>query len=233
MSFELTNTGYCHCCRITTSFYSKNSWLRDYYYCSNCHSVPRQRHIQYILDSNFLNWENLSIHESSPSNNLISRYCTNYSSSQFLENIPYGEIENGVKCENLEDLTFSDNSFDLFITQDVFEHLNDPIKASSEIIRVLKPGGSHIFTVPKYSNISVSYPRIELDNGTIKHIHEPMYHGNPVGDGRSLVTWDYGLDFESLVHDWTNYDTQTFITKNWDLGIQGEFLEVFVTTKKN
>ena len=44
-------------------------------------------------------------------------------------------------------MTFQNESFDLFITQDVFEHVMEPNKAFKEIERVLKPGGAHVFTV--------------------------------------------------------------------------------------
>jgi 2-polyprenyl-3-methyl-5-hydroxy-6-metoxy-1,4-benzoquinol methylase len=44
--------------------------------------------------------------------------------------------------------TFENESFDLVITSDVFEHLPDVAPAVREILRTLKPGGAHIFTVP-------------------------------------------------------------------------------------
>ena len=43
--------------------------------------------------------------------------------------------------QNLEKLTYEDESFDVVITQDVFEHINEPFQAFKEIARVLKPGG--------------------------------------------------------------------------------------------
>ena len=54
-------------------------------------------------------------------------------------------ISPGNRCENLEELTFDDNTFDLVITQDVLEHVLNPGKAFKEICRVLKPGGAHKF----------------------------------------------------------------------------------------
>lgn len=47
------NTGYCHCCRTNSTFQANNDWLRDHYICLKCHSIPRQRHIQLILDKYF------------------------------------------------------------------------------------------------------------------------------------------------------------------------------------
>jgi hypothetical protein len=98
-------------------------------------------------------------------------------------------------------------------------------------MRVLKPGGVHVFTVPKYRHIKNSYPRAKYSNGNIEHLKSEIYHGNPVGDGKALVTWDYGDDFEELICSWSNSNTTTYITRDKNLGLDGEHIEVFVTKK--
>lgn len=226
-----SNAGYCHCCRQKTRFYISGPWLRDQYLCRTCQSIPRQRHINYILDRYIPNWEDKEIHESSPGNKFISQWASRYSSSQYFEEVAEGELHNGHRCENLEHLTFSDDSFDIFITQDVMEHVFHPIKAAQEIMRVLKPGGVHVFTAPKHKNISQGYVRAVIEKGEVNYLLEPMYHGNPVGDGRALVTWDYGDDFEAQIWNWCGYPTITYVTRDRSLGLDGEYLEVFVTHK--
>jgi SAM-dependent methyltransferase len=226
-----SNAGYCHCCRKKTRIYKSGPWLRDQYLCLNCRSIPRQRHINYILDRYLPNWADKEIHESSPSNTFISRWANRYSSSQYFEGVTEGAIHKGSRCENLEHLTFSDNSFDIFITQDVMEHVFHPNKAVQEIMRVLKPGGIHVFTAPKHKNISQGCVRAVIENGKVKLLLEAMYHGNPVGDGRALVTWDYGDDFEAQIWSWCGYPTITYVTRDKSLGLDGEYLEVFVTHK--
>jgi SAM-dependent methyltransferase len=183
------------------------------------------------LDSHFAGWEHRTIHESSPSNNFISRHCSDYSSSQYFENVPAGSSLNGVRCEDLERLSFEDSVFDLFITQDVFEHVFNPDLASKEIARVLKPGGFHVFTAPKHRGLGESFPRAKKVSGEIVHLAEENYHGNPVGDGRSLVTWDYGDNFERLYQAWSNCSMSTYIVRDRSLGLDGEYLEVFVSEK--
>lgn len=227
------NVGYCHCCRKKVIFESNNSWLRDHYLCTFCGSIPRQRHIQYILDHKFRGWESMNIHESSPSNDFISRYCKSYSYSQFFPSVELGDFHNKVRCENLEVLTFPDEIFDIFITQDVFEHIFNPEIAAKEIMRVLKPGGAHIFTAPKHKGIKESYARARMCEGEIEYLHEEQYHGNPVGDGKALVTWDYGDDFEHLMEQWSGYVTDTYIMNDRNFGIDAEYIEVFVTRKVN
>lgn len=226
------NTGYCHCCREQTTFRSTEVWLRDHYLCLSCGSIPRNRHLQYILDKNFNGWETLAIHESSPSNAFISNFSKSYSSSFYYDDVNVGEIKNGIRCENLESLTFSDATFDIFVTQDVFEHILNPELAVKEIMRVLKPEGFHIFTAPKYQDLTHSRPRAKcLADGTIEYLEEKQYHGNPISEGESLVTWDYGKDFEGLLTTWAGYPVITHSLVDRNLGIDGDFLEVFVQQK--
>ncbi len=125
----------------------------------------------------------------------------------------------------------SSNSFDIFITQDVLEHVFKPDRALAEIMRVLRPDGLHIFTAPKHKHLLKSYPRARSNGKHIEHLLEPQYHGNPIGDGRSLVTWDYGADFDDLIETWSGCNTCTYVLRDRRRGIDGEYLEVFVTTK--
>ena len=99
------------------------------------------------------------------------------------------------------------------------------------IMRVVKPGGAHVFTAPKHKGLRKTRQRARLDNGTIVHMLEEQYHGNPVGDGRALVTWDYGDDFELCLWSWCGYPTVPYVVRDRQLGLDGEYLEVFVTRK--
>jgi SAM-dependent methyltransferase len=51
---------------------------------------------------------------------------------------------------NRDPLPFPDQTFDLIVSKDVFEHLMDPLFVLSEIRRVLKPGGMFLFHVPNH-----------------------------------------------------------------------------------
>jgi SAM-dependent methyltransferase len=226
------NAGYCHCCRSGTEFVAYSDWLRDSYVCGRCMSSPRQRHVQLILDTFFTGWENKIIHESSPASTMISQYCSNYSSSQYFPGSPPGTMVHGVRCENIEALTFDENSIDIFITQDVLEHVFHPDRAIQEIMRVLKPGGVHLFTTPKARNVQETQHRArQEEDGSVTHLYDPEYHGNPVGDGRALVTFLFGSDFEDLLSEWSGRTAQVFHTKDRSKGIDAMFNEIFVLRK--
>jgi SAM-dependent methyltransferase len=228
----IANSGYCHCCRSNTIFQSEQEWLRDNYVCLKCRSIPRQRHLQMVLDRYFVGWEKSNVHESSVSNDFLSKYCAQYSTSQYFADVAPGATNgDGEMCQNLEGMSFADNTFDLFITQDVFEHVFDPASAAREVMRVLKPGGAHVFTAPKHRDLVRTHARAKLEVGKVVNIMPEVYHGNPVGGGRALVTWDYGSDFEHLFSGWCGYPMTTYLTKDRTLGLDGEFLEVFVVKK--
>lgn len=227
-----SNPGYCPCCRQQTVFREHGPWLRDEYLCDRCRSIPRQRHLTLVMDQYYPQWDQLEIHESSPSNPLIAQFCRRYSYSQFFPDQERGKTFRGTLCEDIEQLTFKDASFDIFITQDVLEHVFHPMRALREIHRVLKPGGAHIFTTPKHRGLAKSVCRAELDDsGEIRYLLEAQYHGNPVGDGKALVTWDYGDDFEQLAGEWAGAEVITSHIRDRSLGIDAEFNEVFVIRK--
>jgi ubiquinone/menaquinone biosynthesis C-methylase UbiE len=157
--------------------------------------------------------------------------CTNYTFSQYFPDVDPGKIHKGVRCENLSQLTFPDASFDLFITQDVFEHVFEAEKAFNEIQRVLKPGGAHIFTMPWYPHLDNTILRAEIIDGQLVHHHPAVYHKNPVDDTGSLVVRDWGKDFAGFVRRCSGMETMTYLHKERRLGLDAEFLEVFISHK--
>jgi len=129
-------------------------------------------------------------------------------------------------------MTFPDGKFDIFITQDVFEHVFNPDRVFSEISRVLKKDGLHIFTVPIYKNLPHSRQRAELNRiGEIHHLMEPEYHGNPISDQGSLVTYDWNLEIVHEIYRTTGMITTVHLTKDEHMGLEAEFLEVLVSEK--
>jgi SAM-dependent methyltransferase len=229
-----SNSGYCPICAQSAEFTSEHEWFRDFYLCSRCGTAPRQRAVVEVLNAVKPQWPRLSIHESSPCIPFFADRCPGYTSSFYFEDVPLGTYQAGQRCENLEKLTFPDDTFDVLITQDVLEHVFRPDLAVREISRVLKPGGIHLFTAPKHKDILKSYPRArQTETGEIEHIMPPNYHGNPIGDGRSLVTWDYGADFDDLLALWSGYLTSNYIIRDRALGIDAEFLDVFVMRKNS
>ena len=57
------------------------------------------------------------------------------------------------------------------------------------------------------------------------------YHGNPVGDGRSLVTIDWGFDIVQYIFYSCGLFTHLVYIDDLSRGIRAEFIEVLVTIK--
>jgi SAM-dependent methyltransferase len=228
------NYGYCPICQKRTLFIKFHPWLRDNYKCINCQSIPRWRALIIALNFFYPSWQESEIHESSPggrSSDFIRKKCKKYSNSFYFPDAQLGSYKNGNRCENLENTTFDDETFDIFITQDVFEHINHPNLAFKEIARVLKPGGMHFFTVPLYRNLKQTRPRIVENNGEIQYLLDPVYHDNPIDEKGSLVTVDYGLDLPDFIFKESKLTTTIFLQKDISQGLDAEFLEVFISKK--
>jgi len=233
----IENTGHCPTCDRDVTFLARKEWLRDHYICSNCGSIPRERALMLTIERYCPNWRNLTIHESSPGNRgaskRMSEECSNYIPSQYFPDHVPGSLVGKFRCENLEALTFEDESIDLHITQDVLEHIFHPSKVFKEIARTLKPGGMHIFTVPLVNKGNPSKLRARIENDEIVYIEPEQYHGNPVGDGKSLVTIDWGYDICRHIFDASGLFTYIVYIDDLSKGIRAEYIEVLVTVKPN
>ncbi|HAE27991.1 MULTISPECIES: class I SAM-dependent methyltransferase [Hyphomonas] len=236
--FSFDQPGFCDICEARVVFHSDFSWLRDHLHCPSCQSVPRERALMRVIDLYMPDYLKKVIHESSPGGRGISikfgHNCPNYSYSHFFPDIPLGSVhrERGERCESLETLTFEDNSIDLFITQDVMEHVFDPAAAFREIARVLKPGGMHILTVPLVNKCNPTERRAErYADGTINHVAEPSYHGNPIDNKGSLVTMDWGYDILNFIRETSGLSAHMITIDEIERGIRAEFIEVLVCLK--
>ena len=68
-------------------------------------------------------------------------------------------------------------------------------------------------------------------NGGIHHLLPEQYHGNPVGDGRALVTVDWGYDICEQIFRAGGLFTHIVHLDDLGCGLRAEYLEVLVTTK--
>lgn len=112
-----------------------------------------------------------------------------------------GQTVGGLLHEDASCLSFDDCSFDVVVSSDVFEHVPDIRKALSECRRVLRPGGRMLALFPFFRSCTGrTVQRARLEGGTVKHILQERYRGDPLTGG-SLVFYDYGWDFLDLCRD--------------------------------
>jgi len=237
----------CTVCNSTVVFDLYNCWPRDLTKCSVCNSNVRERALKYIMDREILNNQSLIIHESSPGGALHNYFVKNYKKytySHYFNDIPNGKFNNkGIQCVDLNNIPFDDNTIDIFITLDVFEHIFTPELAIKEIYRVLKPGGRYIMTVPIENENKKTEKACYLNsNNEIIHIQTKKsveknvlleYHGNPIDNSGSVVTYYYGYDIVNIIEENTKFKVETFFKEDelLNYGILGKYKDVFLCTK--
>jgi len=188
-------------------------------------------------------WRSCIVHESSPSirgtSQRLKNEVSNYIETQFFSKELLGSVVRGFRNENLEKMTFANNSIDLHITQDVIEHVFDVDRAFAEIARTLKSGGMHIFTVPIVQQAGIpTVQRAEITKkGKIVHLLEPVYHGTPWKDGEyvadesTLVVYDWGYDIVQRIYEASQMHTIVLQIDDISRGIRAEYIDVLVSIK--
>ncbi len=241
-AFHFEHAGRCPICERDVTFVADGPYFRNTLRCSGCRSVPRNRALMQALSSRVPGWRDLAIHEGSPGWDSFSRRlmgeCARYTASQFDQAVPFGSTveTTALPCrhyrsETLEDQTFADESFDLVITQDVFEHVHRPDLAIREIARTLRPGGATLMTVPITRRGQTSRRRASLEGGVVTHHLPPEYHGNPIGSDGSLVTVDWGYDIVAYLQRHSGLCFMMLAIDDIDLGIRAELNEVLIGFK--
>jgi SAM-dependent methyltransferase len=127
-------------------------------------------------------------------------------------------------------LTLDDESLDLFITQDVFEHVLDAARGFAEIARVLRPGGLHVFTVPWYW-WKPTLVRVRRGEHGLQYPEPPDHHANPVDPSGSLVITEWGWDLPDVIYRESGMTTTVHAITDSRQGIVGAFREVMVSRK--
>ena len=93
----------------------------------------------------------------------LKNNCRKLTCSEYLDGVTPGDSHNGILCQDVQQLTFPDNSFDICTSTEVFEHVPNDLAGFSEIRRVLRPGGFFLFTVPLF-HAAATVERVRLDH---------------------------------------------------------------------
>jgi SAM-dependent methyltransferase len=219
MSNELITSynSICTVCGSTETFEFFGGSPRESFNCPKCKSSLRYREqaksivslygnnryasfSELVLDPNF---KRLNIFEpgvTGPFRKYFNDF-DNYHQSFYWEDLQLGKSRDGIQNQDLMNLTYEDDTFDLIITSDIFEHVRKPFLGFEEIYRVLQPGGIHVFSIPAHHPMrKKTHFRVDTSGPEDIHIDPPNYHGDGKG-GKSLVYVDYGLDFINHLND--------------------------------
>jgi hypothetical protein len=70
---------------------------------------------------------------------------------------------------------------------------------------------------------------MRTEDGTIRHLEPPDYHGNPISEKGSLVITEWGRDLCDVIYQSSGMTTTAILIRDTRLGLAGEFCEVFIS----
>lgn len=124
----------------------------------------------------------------------LRREARSLALSEFFDGVPPGASRDGVRCEDVQQLTYADATFDLVMHTEVFEHVPDDRLGFAELHRVLRPGGHLLFSVPLTGHPH-TVERARPGPQGVEHMLPPTFHDDLLrGAGKVLVFRDYGAD---------------------------------------
>lgn len=168
--------------------------------CTFCRSSVVTMSIASIINEHVSDISNIEIYELSsrgPLFKFLNTHCEKLKYSEYFKDVRIGEYKKGIQCQDVQNLTYQDNSFDLCTSTDVFEHVPNDTQGFENIYRVLKPKGLFIFTVPLL-NEAVTIERATVsEEGIIEHHLPPEFHGDPMAESDSILAFrNYGKDIK-------------------------------------
>lgn len=186
----------CNICKWEGRHFLSDSW-HEHINCPICHSGIRQR----LFIAALQNIENFSFDRIIHSKNIlhfapeeiisliIRNKAANYNTADFLRQ----DCDFKLDMSNMPDI--KNESYDIVIAFDVFEHVPDYQKALEEVHRVLASKGFGIFTVPQKDNLLITYedPTIITPKGRTKHFGQ-WDHLRIFGDDFTNIVEIKGFD---------------------------------------
>lgn len=171
--------------------------LREGFVCPSTNLNNRTRAALFIKDVELNINQKSYVYLTEQTTNLyqiLKKDYENLFGSEYIgDKIPFGTVDqNGIRNEDLENLQFSNEMFSAVMSFDVLEHVADYKKSLSEIHRVLINKGMFLWTAPFDLNSEKNLVRATFENGKIKHLLPPEYHGDPMSPNGCLCFRNFG-----------------------------------------
>jgi SAM-dependent methyltransferase len=191
--------GWCHVCRRPSRFTCSSGNLREDLVCAGCGLINRLRASLWLLESECAPGPSARIYVTEQVTALYQVLAARYPGivgSEYLgEHVALGASVDGIRNESVTGLTFDTGSLSHVLSFEVFEHVPDYRRAFAECARVLRPGGSLLFSVPFLRDAPQTLVRARvLADGTVEHLLEPEYHGDPLSSDGCLCYQHFGWD---------------------------------------
>ena len=103
----------------------------------------------------------------------------------------------------------------MVITQDVFEHIQEPEKAFAEDATYIKTLGVFISLLFPITRAKKTLRRITIEGGKRTILGYPeVYHGDPLRKQGALVYTDFGEDFVTMLES-QGFVTDAYLCGKW------------------
>lgn len=189
--------------------------------CPRCGSEPRQRVLWLYLKNktDFFSGKNKVLH-------FAPEHCF-HNRLRRMNNLDYVSVDmepkKAMMVMDITNIRFKDNTFDYIFCLHVLEHVQDDIKAMSELYRVLKPKGKTIIMVPIVGERTLEDRNIVTTQGRLQHYgqidHVRLYGTDikerleNVGFSVNPVSYVDELDLKSRAHMHLLVDDSWYDTK--------------------
>jgi 2-polyprenyl-3-methyl-5-hydroxy-6-metoxy-1,4-benzoquinol methylase len=246
---EFYVNGFCYSCGqyvdfkvdYNFSYISNNqrvlNW-RERLVCPSCGMNNRVRAAIHFLKEIIKPQPRFSIYISEQNTDLYNRLKKDYPNligSEYLgHDIPWGgNNENGIRNEDITKLSFSDDSFDLALSFEVFDHVSDYKKAFSESFRILKKNGTLLFSVPFNKNSKKNQVRTQVEStDEITHTLPKEYLGNQLSKQGGLSFYQFGWEVLNDLRAAGFVETETIFVWSKEYGYYGGE-QIFFVAKKS
>jgi hypothetical protein len=199
-------SGFCDVCQKEQDFILEPVWSTgtEGLGCTECGCNSRLRSLYDTFLKHYKPERKVYINEMvTPFFRELKKVVPDLIGSEFVgEDIKSGTVVGSIRHEDSTKLSFEDNSFDLYLSNDVFEHAFDFRKAFAESSRILKKRGKMIFHIPFHLDQQETVIRaVKNKKNGIDYLLEPIYHGNPLSEEGSLCVQDFGWDLFSILKE--------------------------------
>jgi ubiquinone/menaquinone biosynthesis C-methylase UbiE len=126
---------------------------------------------------------------------------------------------NGIRNEDIQNLSFENDFFDLITSTEVLEHVPDYKKGLKELNRVLNKGGHLFFTVPLFDSLN-TIQVAQLVKNKIRWLLRPEFHGSRISGPNSVpVFWRHSKKQITKDLKESGFSSAELIEIDWGVGI--------------
>ncbi len=205
------HVGYLYSCETRADGRPMPNW-REHLACAQCGFNNRIRASLHAFQSRLTPAVDADIYITEQTTPLYQWMRAHYpgtrGSEYFGDKVAFGKEFDGLRNENIMATTWADRSFDCVLSFDVLEHVPDPLAAFRECRRILRPGGTLLWSAPfvfgeGWRLMDRNVIRAQHDAaGNLIHLMAPEYHGNPVDpEGGALCYQYFSLEALALLRE--------------------------------